>query len=263
MDLGIKGKKALVCGASKGMGQAIALSLAHEGANLFLCARQIEPILSTIDEIKKTGSTEVFHQTADLTDHRERHELIAKVINVFGHIDILIHNTGGPSPSAASQTSLDAWELGFNQLFQSVAHLNQAFLPSMIENRWGRIIAVTSLSVLEPIKGLAVSNAMRSAVTAMLKTLADEVAGDNITVNCVAPGLIDTERLSALMETRLAGSCQSRDDYERERKASIPAGRLGSPAEFADVVTFLASTRASYITGSTICLDGGKRRSTS
>lgn len=268
MDLGIKGRKALVCGASKGMGRAIASGLAAEGVDIFLCARDDEALIAAREEIQKEAASSggsginVHSWSCDLTNQRERHDLIDKVKTAFDHIDILIHNTGGPAPSSAYGTDLEAWEHGFNQLFQSVAHLNQAFLPSMIDRNWGRIITITSLSVLEPIKGLAVSNAMRSAASAMLKTLADEVACHNITINCVAPGLIDTDRLASLMESRLRSTGQARDDYERERLGSIPAGRLGSPREFADVVTFLASERASYITGSTICVDGGKRRST-
>ncbi|MCA9804232.1 MAG: SDR family oxidoreductase [Cyanobacteria bacterium HKST-UBA02] len=262
MDLGIKGKRALVCGASKGMGRAIASGLAEEGADIFICARDDEALITAREEIKRETGVNVQSWSCDLTNQRERHELIEKVKTVFEHIDILIHNTGGPAPSSAYGTAPEAWESGFNQLFQSVAQLNQAFLPSMIDRNWGRIITITSLSVLEPIKGLAVSNAMRSAVSAMLKTMADEVACHNITINCVAPGLIDTDRLASLMESRLQSSGQTRIDYERERLGSIPAGRLGSPKEFADVVTFLASERASYITGSTICVDGGKRRST-
>src|SRR5690606_10250700 len=139
--------------------------------------------------------------------------------------------------------------------------LNASFLPGMIEQNWGRIVAVTSLSVMEPIPNLSISNAVRSAVTAMLKTLADEVARYDITVNCVAPGAIKTDRLDELMEARLKKTGQSKEEYLKSYLGAIPAGRLGTPEEFAGVAVFLCSERASYITGSTISIDGGKRRS--
>ena len=150
------------------------------------------------------------------------------------------------------------WRDGFERLFASVAQINQAFLPKMRTRRWGRIVTVTSLSVVEPIANLVVSNAMRSAVTAMLKTLADEVAAAGITVNCVAPGLIHTDRTEALVESRMKLSGQSRDNYMDDYLKSIPSRRLGKPEEFAAVVAFLCSEQAGYITGSTLCVDGGK-----
>ena len=173
-----------------------------------------------------------------------------------------MHNVGGPKPTDTAHTSADDWQAGFEQLFQSVAELNSAFLPGMKERNFGRVLCVTSLSVMEPISGLAISNSLRAAVTAMLKSLASEVAAHNITVNCVAPGAIATDRLTDLMAARMVKSGQSEEEYNRDYLASIPAGRLGTPEEFAAVVAFLSSVQAAYITGSTICVDGGKRRST-
>lgn len=261
MDFGIKGKKALVCGASKGIGKAIAVELAREGVEPILCARQAKALEEVAEEIRKETKVTVHHQACDLTSAEERTKLIEKVKSLGG-IDILVLNTGGPKPSSAMETTLDDWESGFSRLFQMTAQLNEAFLPHMKEQKWGRVICVTSLSVLEPIANLAVSNAMRSGVTSMLKTLSDELASDNVTINCLAPGAIATERLEELMQARIAKTGQSKEDYMKTYLAAIPAGRMGSPEEFAAVAAFLCSDRASYVTGSTICIDGGKRRST-
>jgi 3-oxoacyl-[acyl-carrier protein] reductase len=262
MDLGITGKNALVCGASQGMGRAIAQSLAGEGVNVMLCARTEATLVAAANEISKTAKGKVEHFACDLADEESRHKLAEATKAKLGDIDILIHNTGGPKPSSAETTTIEQWQSGFDSLFQSVIHLNHAFVPSMKNKKWGRIINVTSLSVIEPIANLAISNAIRSSATAMLKTLSDELAPFNITVNCVAPGSISTGRITSLIESRAQTAKVSTDEYEKEYIKAIPAGRLGSPEEFADVVCFLVSERASYVTGSTICVDGGRRRST-
>jgi 3-oxoacyl-[acyl-carrier protein] reductase len=260
MDLGLSGKKALVTGASKGIGRAIVEALHGEGAEIIASAREAAGLKKLVDSVK--GKAKLITKPCDLADSGSRAELIEFVEAEFGNVDIIIHNVGGPKPSDVMNTTGSDWHAGFDQLFASVAHLNEALVPSMKEKRFGRIICVTSLSVLEPIAGLAVSNAIRSAVTAMLKTLADELAPYSITVNCVAPGAIATDRLNELMTVRLAKSGQSKEEYLKEYLKAIPAGRLGEPHEFASVVAFLASTRASYVTGSTVAVDGGKRRST-
>jgi len=262
MNLEIQGKRALVCAASKGIGRGIAEALVCEGAELFVCARDENRLSQTVHDLQEKTDRPVYYQMCDLTDSNDRESLIRSVNNAFEAIDILVHNVGGPASSTVQETALGDWQQGFERLFQSVVHLNQAFLPSMIERRWGRIIAVTSLSVLEPIPDLAVSNAMRSAMTSMLKTLADEVARYNVTVNCVAPGQIQTDRTEERIQAQLARHGGERAAVLSEYARSVPAGRLGNVSEFGSVVAFLASERAAYITGSTICVDGGKRRST-
>ncbi|HEY9786444.1 MAG TPA: SDR family oxidoreductase [Candidatus Obscuribacterales bacterium] len=261
MDLGIRGKRALVCAASRGLGQAIAAALADEGVQLLLCARDTEALEKTAKDLVKSAKGEVHTFACDLSQSDSRHGLVSFVERTFGDVDILIHNVGGPKPSLAEATTVEDWTKAFQQLLLPVVHLNNAFLPAMKKNSWGRIVCVTSLSVIEPIANLTLSNGMRSAVTGMLKTLADEVAASNVTVNCVAPGLIRTARTEDLMEARIAASGQTREEYMREYVKSIPSGRLGEPEEFGSVVAFLCSQQASYITGSTICVDGGKRRS--
>lgn len=262
MELGIKGKRALVCAASRGLGKAIALSLAAEGAHLFLCARDKDALSQVAREAEQSSGNPVYFQTADLSHDRSRQSLIDEVMSAWQGVDILIHNTGGPPSSSAEETTLAEWEAGFHQLFQSTAHLNCAFVPAMKERRWGRICAVTSSSVLEPIASLAVSNAIRSAVTSMMKTLADELAPYGVTVNCIAPGMIYTDRTEERLSALAAKGKGTKDEIMANWTKAIPAGRLGTPKEYADAVAFLCSQNASYITGSTICVDGGKRRST-
>jgi 3-oxoacyl-[acyl-carrier protein] reductase len=261
MDLAIAGKKALVCAASKGLGRASALTLAKEGVEVMLCARSQEALTQVVDDIRKGGGKAHAH-ACDLADGASRKSLIEATNKALGQVDILVHNVGGPKATSVETTSLEDWDQGFRQLFPGIVELNSAFVPAMKERTWGRIVAITSISVLEPIAGLAISNAIRAAVTAMLKTLSDEVALSNITVNCVAPGLIATDRAESLMQTRIEKSGLSRDQYMKDYLKTIPVGRLGDPAEFGAVVAFLCSQQASYITGSTIAVDGGKRRST-
>lgn len=264
MDLGIKGKKALVCGASKGLGYACAEALAKEGAQLMLLSRSADSLKAAAESISKAASSQESAQwlDCDLIDSAARKAAIEKILSEWGNPDIIIHNVGGPKPSHVENTSQDAWQEGFERLFLPVTDLNAAFLPEMKKKGWGRIITVTSLSVAEPIPMLAVSNAIRSASCAMSKTLSDEVAKYGITVNCVAPGLIHTDRTEDLITARLASSGQTREAYEAEVLKAIPAGRLGSPEEYGAVVCFLCSQQAAYISGSTVYVDGGKRRST-
>ena len=258
MDLGLKNRKALVCGGSKGLGLAIARHLAGEGAQVILLSRDKNSLESACASIGPPAG----FVACDLTDNQSIAEAIAQTKQKYGNPDIVVHNVGGPTPSLAEETGIEQWSLGFNRLFLTVAQLNQAFLPAMKEQKWGRILTVTSLSVLEPIPFLAVSNVMRSASTALTKTLADEVAKYNITVNCIAPGMIATDRTDELLAARIAKSGQAKEDYLDGLLKTIPAARLGSPEEFGAVACFLCSQQASYITGSTICVDGGKRRST-
>lgn len=262
MDFGIAGKRALVCASGKGLGRAIALALAAEGVELFLCARTEQDLQDTAHMIQAQSGRSCHYRVCDMSDAASREALIETVKQAWGGVDILIHNAGGPPPSSVQETSLEAWQAGFNSNFLSIAHLNSAFLPGMKAQRWGRIIAVTSLSPLEPIPNLAISNGIRAAVTAMLKTLASEVAVDGVCINCVAPGLIHTARITNLVQAEAAQLGASPEAVLENKLADIPAGRLGTPEEYAATVAFLCSEQAAYITGSTIAVDGGKRRST-
>lgn len=260
MDLGIQGKRALVCASTKGLGKAIALALAKEGAELFLCARTESDLKAAATELQVFSPLPVHGYPCDMALLSSREELIARIKSVWDGVDILVHNAGGPPPSTVQATTLDAWQQGFETNFLSIAHLNQAFLPAMKANQWGRIVTVTSLSPMEPIADLAVSNAVRAAVVAMMKTLSNEVASSNITVNCVAPGIIYTDRIEALIRDNLAKHGGTREQLLAGYTGAIPAGRLGTPEEYAAMVAFLCSEQASYITGNTMTVDGGKRK---
>jgi 3-oxoacyl-[acyl-carrier protein] reductase len=263
MDFQLEGKRALVCASSQGMGKAIATALAKEGVEIFMCARGKEQLEQAAADIQKLSKKPVHHQQCDLMDNSSRESLIRSVNATFGNgVDILVHNIGGPRYATVEQTKFEEWQKAFDQLFLTVVNLNEAFVPGMKERRWGRVINVTSLSVYEPIPTLAMSNAVRIAATAMLKTLSNELAPYNVTINCVAPGLILTERTEESIRTKMGNGGGSREDHLKDMAAQVPMGRLGTPEEFASVVTFLCSQQASYVTGSTICVDGGKRKST-
>lgn len=260
MDLGIKGKKALVCAASKGLGRSIAKALAGEGVELFMCAREEGSLNEAAEAIRQIAASPVHSATADLMSAAGRERLIETVRAQMGDPDILIHNIGGPPPSMVEETSIEAWENGFQRLFASVIHLNQAFIPPMKQKRWGRVMTVTSTSIYQPISGLAVSNGLRPGLTAMLKNWADEVAADGVTINCIAPGVIHTDRTEERIQAQLQKQGGTREEYLAQYAREIPMKRLGQPDEFGPVVAFLCSRQASYMTGVTVCVDGGKHR---
>lgn len=261
MDFGIKGKRALVCAASRGLGYASAKALAEEGVDLVITARDEEKLKAAAEELRKVSSVKIEFVACDLSVSADRQKLIEFTQSKMGGVDILIHNVGGPKAQSCEKTNTADWQEAFDQLFQPIVELNEKFLPGMKERKWGRILAVTSLSVIEPIANLVLSNGIRSAVTAMLKTLADEVATAGVTVNCIAPGLISTARTEALMDARRKLTGQTREEYLVDYVSSVPAKRMGDVDEFGAVTAFLSSAQASYITGQTICVDGGKRRS--
>lgn len=259
MKLGIEGKKALVLGASKGLGAAIAIALANEGVEVFGASRSPDLIEALNDKVGVEGAGRIYGKRVDLADAASVKALADSMIEQGG-VDILINNSGGPAPGEARSVELDAWNSGFQSMVTSLITLTQALLPAMAERKWGRIITLTSSGVESPIPRLAVSNALRQAVLGWSKTLASEVAPDGITVNVIVQGRIHTDRVDQLDE---AAAKRQGIGIEAVRKASIatiPVGRYGRPEELADVVTFLASERASYVTGARIRIDGGQIR---
>ncbi|MDX2084552.1 MAG: SDR family oxidoreductase [Candidatus Melainabacteria bacterium] len=263
MNEKLSGKVALVCAGSRGLGRAVAERLAEMGAALFLCSQNADSLKRAVDALKETTSVPIFSDCCNLSDPQARETLIHAVFQAFPEgPDIVVHNNGGPAPSTVQTTRREDWLAGFEANFLSVSHLNEAFLPGMRRRQWGRLVTVTSIAVLEPIAGLAVSNAVRAAVTAMNKTLADEVAADGVTVNSVAPGIIHTDRIETLAAKRAMDQQMTLDAARESFQSHIPAGRLGSPQEFAAAVAFLCSPEASYITGTTMVVDGGRRRAT-
>jgi len=249
VDLGIKGKVALVMGASKGIGRGIAGALAGEGARVAIASRSEQSLREAAEEIG--GEVGVF--PADTADLERMHELPGRVAEGVGEVDILVANTGGPPTGAALDNSPEEWEAAFRSLVLAPKVLIEGVLPGMRERGWGRIVNVSSISIREPIPHLTLSNANRMAALGLLETLADEVAPDGITVNTVATGMFATERLADP-----EGSLKGAEELAKQR---IPAKRLGSPAEYGDLVAFLCSERAAYLTGAVIPLDGGLLRS--
>jgi 3-oxoacyl-[acyl-carrier protein] reductase len=249
MDLGIEGRTALVMGASAGIGRGIARALAREGARVALASRSQERIAQTAGEIG--GEARAF--VADTDDLDRLAALPGEVGEALGPVEILVANTGGPPLGGALDHELEAWETAYRSLVLAPRVLIDAVLPGMRGRGWGRIVNVGSSSTREPIPGLALSNANRMAAVGLLKTLAAEVAGDGITVNTIATGRFATQRLADN-----AGSLEAAQERARE---DVPARRLGTPEEHGDLVAFLCSERAGYLTGTVIPLDGGMLRS--
>jgi len=261
MDLGLRGKIALVCAASQGLGRAVADELASEGASLILCSRNEKAIRGVSDELALKSGVETLGFAADLSVKGEIEELIEASLKYFGQIDILVTNTGGPPAGKFDELSHEAWIGATRLLLDSVLNLTRLVLPGMKERRWGRILNITSIAAKQPVDNLILSNSLRAAVTGFAKTLANEVAPFGITVNNILPGYTRTERVE-----QLAASIAKKEGVEpaaaRARwEAEIPMRRLGEPSEFAALAAFLVSERASYITGSSIAVDGGWIRS--
>jgi 3-oxoacyl-[acyl-carrier protein] reductase len=238
MNLGLKDRVAVVAASSKGLGKAVALGLAAEGAKLAICARGQEELQRTASEIP----TDVHAQIVDVTVEAEIRSFIESTQRKFGRIDICVTNAGGPPAKRFEDTSAGDWRSAVDLNFMSTLYFARAVLPVMKEQRWGRLIAISSVAVMQPVDGLILSNAARSAVRGLVKSLSNEYAPFNVLVNNVCPGYTATERLLKL-------------DVHPE--AQIPLGRVGTPQEFANLVVFLASERASYITGVSIPVDGG------
>jgi 3-oxoacyl-[acyl-carrier protein] reductase len=249
LDLGLDGRTALVMAASRGIGRGIAEALAREGARVAIASRSQE----SLDQAAAEIDGEVHPFSADTGDLDRMRELPAAVGDAVGPIEILVANTGGPPAGGALDNSIEEWETAFRGLVLAPRVLIEGVLPAMRERRWGRIVNVSSVSIREPIPALALSNANRLAALGLLETLATEVAGDGITVNTVATGMFATERL-ADPEGSLEGA-------EAAAKERVPAGRLGRPEEYGDLVAFLCSERAAYLTGAVVPLDGGVLRS--
>jgi 3-oxoacyl-[acyl-carrier protein] reductase len=260
MDLGLRGKVAVVAAASKGLGKAVARGLAAEGVSLALCSRDQSAIDRAAAEIRAETGAAVLPLAVDLTDEAAIREFIRRTAEEYGRIDILFSNTGGPPPGTFTTVDDAAWERAFRLIHLSAVRLTREVLPHLRRQGGGRIVYSTSISVMQPIDNLILSNSLRSAVLLMAKTLEIDAARDNILVNVVCPGRIYTERIEQLDRARAQQTGQSVAEVARQAEAAIPLGRSGRPEEFANVVTFLCSERASYLTGTVIQIDGGQYR---
>ena len=253
MDLGLTGRVALVTAASKGMGKASAMGLAAEGAKVVMCARTESDLKTAAEEIRAKTRAEVLAIPADVTKKDDVTALVDRAIKTFGHIDILVANAGGPPRGYFEDMTDEQWQGAFDVSLLSVVRLVRGVLPSMKTRRWGRILTIQSVSVKQPIPELLLSNAVRPGVAGMMKTLAGQLGKDGITVNTVCPGKIMTDRF--LGGQKISGL--SREEYLARAVEDVPVGRVGTPEEFANMIVFLASERASYVTGVSVQVDGG------
>lgn len=260
MDLGLTNRRALVLGASRGLGAAIAASLAREGATVIAAARSVETTQAWIAEQEPTVAARITPITLDLADRASVDALVASLLEEGG-VDILVNNGGGPPAGPISGFAPEIWAAQFQAMAAHLFHLTARLLPPMRERKWGRVLTIVSSGVEQPIPNLGLSNAIRASVIGWSKTLAGEEAANGITVNTVLPGRIHTDRVDQLDDLAASRQGKSRDEVSAASKATIPMGRYGRPEEFAAVATFLASEQASYVTGAKIRVDGGLIRS--
>jgi 3-oxoacyl-[acyl-carrier protein] reductase len=258
MDLGLKGRVALVTGASSGLGLAIARELAQEGAAVALVARRKEELERQAADIGASTSGRAAAIVADLRERSAPAVVAAQAERALGPVDILVANAGGPPSTTFATTREEHYAAALELNLMASIRLAHACVPGMRERRWGRVIFLTSMAAKQPMAGLLLSNTARSGLLGFAKTLATEVAGDNVLVNTVLPGHFDTARATELAQVRAGRESRSLDEVLRERATGIPLGRAGEPRELAAVVAFLASDRATFLTGTAIQVDGGQ-----
>ena len=243
MDLKLKGKKALVMGASSGLGKSIAEELIQEGVEVAICSRGLDKLKATAEEI---GCKKYY--SCDLSKAGESKKVVEQALKEMNGLDILVTNTGGPKKGNFDEVTSEQWQEDFQSLWMSVVESLKVVLPEMKKNNFGRILLVTSLAAKEPLSGLTTSNGLRAGLAGLIKSVSNEYSAFGITLNLLLPGYTNTERLKNLKLT------------DEKVKQMVPAGRLGEPQELADLATFLASPRAGYITAQSIAVDGGAIR---
>ncbi|HET9702761.1 MAG TPA: SDR family oxidoreductase [Vicinamibacterales bacterium] len=256
MDLGLKGKRAIVMAASRGLGYASAMGLAREGCHLVICSRDEARINAAAETIRQATGAQVKALVADVSSSAEAQRLVDTAVAEYGGLEIVLHNAGGPPAGETLQMTDEQWQKAFEQNLLSLTRIARAAAPEMAKAGYGRVLTIASSSIKQPIPNLALSNALRAGVWGLAKTLSRELAPQGILVNVIAPGRIDTERIAELDQANAQKSGKTIDDVRKASVASIPLGRLGRPEELANLVVFLASQAASYITGQAITVDG-------
>lgn len=258
MDLGLKDRVAIVAASSQGLGKAVALGLAREGAKLALCARTESTLRAAGDEIRRETAVDIILTRAfDVTRYEDVRRFVADTAAHFGRVDICVANAGGPPSKSFAETSVEDWDNAARLNLMSTVYFAKETLPLMQERRWGRFIAITSVTVKQPVEGLILSNAVRSGVSGLVKTLSNEYGPYNVLVNNVCPGYTATARLLSLTDTLAKKESVDPQEIQERWARQTPLRRIGQPEEFANLVVFLASERASYITGASIAVDGG------
>ena len=260
MDLGLKNKTALVCGASAGLGYAVAEALAREGCRVAINARTPSDLREAAERLTKETGAEVLPLPADVSVPSDAEQLVKDTVKGLGKVDIVLANAGGPPSGAFLSHDHATWVRAVETNLLSVITLFRAALPGMIERKWGRLFAITSLSALEPIPGLILSSASRAGVLGLVKGLSDETVPHGVTVNAICPGMFGTDRLVELWEARAKKAGTTIEEERAKAIRAIPAGRLGAPAELGAFVAYLASAQAAFITGQAFRVDGGAGR---
>jgi 3-oxoacyl-[acyl-carrier protein] reductase len=257
MNLGIAGKTAIVSAASRGIGRAVAIGLAKEGVNLVICARNEAGLINTANEIENSYQVKILPVVADLTKANDVKDLVNAAVDRFGWVDILITNAGGPPTGPSLSFTDQDWEYAMILNLLSTVRLCREVIPIMKEQRWGRIVNLVSIAAKQPLENMILSNSIRAAVLGLAKTLSQELAPYNINVNNICPGWVLTDRLQAIIKKRAEEQHKAYEKILAELTTTIPVKRCGKPEEVADLAIFLASERSSYITGTTIQVDGG------
>ena len=257
MDTGLKNRVAIVAASSQGIGRATAEAFAAEGCRLAMCARNQEALQTAAEKIQKQSNAEVLAEPLDVTDASAVHRFVETVVNRFGGVDICVTNAGGPPAKGFLAASLDDWRKAIELNFLSAVYFAREVIPHMQRKSWGRIITITSITTKQPVADLVLSNAVRAAVVGLVKSLANEFGKDCILVNNVGPGYTATDRLKDLAKSRSVAMGKSEDEIFQGWAVEAPLKRLGEPREVAEAIVWLASERASYITGQTILVDGG------
>ena len=260
MDLGLKGRTALICGASSGLGLAVAEALAREGVRVAINSRTPSDLRVAAEKLSKETGAEILPLPADVSVPDDATRITHDATRAFGRLDIVLANAGGPPPGRFLAHDHLAWVRTLETNFLSTASLFRAALPGMIERRWGRLMVVTSLSALEPLPGLILSSAARAGVLGLVKALSDEAAPHGVTVNALCPGMFETPRVAKLTQARAQSANSSVEEEQARALRAIPVGRYGDPAEFGALAAFLASKKAGFVTGQAIRIDGGQGR---